>query len=144
MDNELIVEKNWWNRNWKWFLPTTLLLLLGVGLIFTSVIDGNAMDVAQAYSDNSLCEDAFKKAKTNERVIEALGDLEPIDKLAILEGNAKYSNNNNSVALTVRIKGSKGKGKMDIFADKNGGNWEYKNIKIRIKNTSEEIQVLKE
>jgi hypothetical protein len=72
-----------------------------------------------------------------------LGDLEPIDKLAILEGNAKYSNHNNSVELTVRVKGPKGKGKMDISADKNGTEWEYKKINIRIKQTEEVIQVLK-
>ncbi|PXY38667.1 hypothetical protein DMB65_21765 [Flavobacterium cheongpyeongense] len=145
MDNELIVEKSWWGKNWKWFLPTlTLIFSLLFWLILSLSIDGNVTDIAQAYSDNSLYEKAIEKAKTNQRVLEAIGEIEPIDKLAILEGNAIYSNNNNSVELSVRIKGSKGKGKMDISADKNGTEWKYKKISIRIKEPKEEIQILKD
>jgi hypothetical protein len=145
MDNELIVNKNWWNSNWKWFLPTSLILfLLLFGFILSSSIDENITDIALAYSDNSLYEKAIEKAETNERVLKIIGKIEPIDKLAIFEGNAVYSNNNNSVALSIRIKGNKGKGKMDILAEKNGTVWEYKKINIRIKDPKEEIQILKD
>ncbi len=145
MDNELIVNKNWWNSNWKWFLPTSLILfLLLFGFILSSSIDENITDIALAYSDNSLYEKAIEKAETNERVLKIIGKIEPIDKLAIFEGNAVYSNNNNSVALSIRIKGNKGKGKMDISAEKNGTVWEYKKINIRIKDPKEEIQILKD
>jgi hypothetical protein len=145
MDNELIVKKSWWNRNWKWFLPTIILVfLIGFGLILTSAIDGNMTDITQAYSENSLYENAIEKAKTNKRVLEVMGKIEPLDKLAIFEGNVIYSNNNKSVVLSVRVKGNKGKGKMDISADKNGTLWEYKKINIRIKNPKEEIQILQD
>ena len=145
MDNELIVEKSWWKRNWKWFLPTFILVfLLLFGVILSSGVEGNVTDIAQAYSDNSLYEKAIEKAKTNERVIELIGEIEPIDKLAILEGNAIYSNNNNSVELSIRVRGNKGNGKMDISADKNGKEWGYKKISIRIKDPKEEIQILKD
>ena len=145
MDNELIVEKSWWGKNWKWFLPTlTLIFSLLFWLILSLSVDGNVTDIAHAYSDNSLYEKAIEKAKTNQRVLEVMGEIEPIDKLAILEGNAIYSNNNNSVELSVRVKGSKGKGKMDISADKNGAKWKYKKITIRIKEPKEEIQILKD
>jgi hypothetical protein len=143
MNYELIPEKNWLKRNWKWFLPTILLSFsLSIGLFINSNIDKNIVDFAQAYTDNSLYEKAIEKAKSNQRVLEVLGNLEPIDPLAIMEGNAKYSNNSNSVALSVRIKGNKGGGKMDILADKNGTEWEYKKISIRIKQTKEEIQII--
>ena len=141
MNNELIAEKSWWKRNWKWFLPTAL-FLMGTLLFTTLSIDENVTDIAKAYSENSLYEKAIEKSKTNERVIELLGNLESIDKLAIIEGNAKYSNNNNSIEITVRVKGSKGKGKMDITADKKGTEWKYKKISIRIKSPKEEIQIL--
>lgn len=145
MDNELIVERSWWKRNWKWFLPTFFVIfLILLGFVFSSIIDGNVTDIAQAYSDNSLYEKAIEKAKTNQRVIEVIGEIEPIDKLAILEGNAVYSNNNNSVELSIRIKGNKGKGKMDISAEKKGKEWNYKKINIRIKEPKEEIQILKD
>ena len=145
MDNELIVEKSWWKRNCKWFLPTFILIfLLLLGLIFSSSLDGNVTDIAQAYSDTSLYKKAIEKAKNNQRVIEIIGEIGPIDKLAILEGSAIYSNNNNSVEISVRVKGNKGKGKMDISAEKNGNGWNYKKINIRIKEPKEEIQILKD
>ena len=46
--------------------------------------------------------------------------------------------------MSVRIKGSKGKGKMDVSAYKNGNKWKFKKINIRIKNSKEEIQILKD
>jgi hypothetical protein len=145
MDNELILEKSWLKRNKKWFLPTFILLfLLLIGLILSSNIQGNVSDIVQAYSDNSLYEKAIEKANTNKRVTDVIGKIEPIDKLAILEGNVNYSNNNNTVELTVRLKGNKGKGKMDIIADKKEKEWIFKKINIRIKEPKEEIQIVKD
>jgi hypothetical protein len=144
MENELIIEKSWWNRNWKWFLPTLILFLILFGYILSSTIDGSITDIAQAYSDNSLYEKAIDKAKIDKRVLEIIGEIEPIDQLAILEGNAIYSNYNNSVTLSIRIKGNKGKGKMDITAERNGTDWNYKKINIRIKEPKEEIQIIKD
>lgn len=104
MDNELIVEKSWWNRNWKWSLPTfTLLILFVLGILFTTTIDGNLTDIAQAYSEHSLYEKAIEKAQTNTRVLDVIGTIEPMDQLAVLEGNAIYSNHNKAVAVSVRI-----------------------------------------
>lgn len=141
MDNELIKEQNWWKRNWKWLVPVVIIVFV-IGTISTLIANGNAADFAQTYSDPSLYENAVERAKQNPRVVEVLGNLEPIDKLAVLEGNALYSNNNTSVELTLRVKGSKEKGKMDILAHKVSGKWEYDKIDIRIKKTGEEIIIL--
>ena len=144
MNNELIENKSWRMKNWKWFLPTSFfLLILTIVSIISVSIDGNIADFAQAYSDNSIYEQALEKVKLNQKVKETVGEIEPIDKLAIIEGNTKYSNNNNSVETTIRIKGNKNNGKMDISAEKNGANWKYKKITIRIKEPKEEIDILK-
>lgn len=144
MSNELINKQSWWKRNWKWFLPTFILFFsLASGLLLSLNIDKNITDIAQVYSDNLLYEKAIEKANMNKRVLEVIGEIEPIDKLAILEGNTIYTNNQNSVELSIRIKGNKGKGKLDISAKKNGTEWDYKKINIRIKDPKEEIQILK-
>ena len=143
MNNELIPDKSYWSRNRKWIVPVFLFLILSIGIL-SSISDGSATDLVQAYADNSLYENAIAKAKTNQRVLEVIGEIEPIDKLAILEGSAIYSNNNNSVQTSIRIKGSKSKGKLDIVADKKGQEWIYKTITIRIKNTNEVIKILKD
>lgn len=137
---ELIREKNWGRRNWKWLVPITAFLILIIALL--SLTSG-LTSFAQAYAEPTLYENALEKAKQNERVIEVLGNLQPVDKLTIIEGSVVYANENNTVDLTFRVTGSKGKGKMDINATKNNGNWEYQTIKIRVKKPEEEIIVLK-
>src|SRR3970040_1191789 len=62
MGNELVVEKSWWKKNWKWFLPTlTLIFFLLFWLILSLSIDGNVTDIAKAYSENSLYEKTIQK-----------------------------------------------------------------------------------
>ena len=53
-----------------------------------------------------------------------------------------YLCSNPERTVRIRIKGNKGKGKMDISAKKNGNEWEYKKIKIRIKEPKEEIHII--
>ena len=141
MDNRLVIEKSWWQRNWKWILPIGIILFL-VSIVLTLSIDGNPTDILQAYNEDLLYKNAIDKANSNERVIEVIGKIDDLDQLAILEGSSKYSNNNNSIEITFRVTGDKGKGKMDISADKNGSEWEYKKISIRIKEPNEEIKII--
>jgi len=137
--NESIREKNWGKRNWKWLVPITAFLILIIALLsFTSGLTS----FAQAYAEPALYEKALEEARKNERVLEVLGDLQPVDKLAIMEGNAVYADDNSVADLTFRVKGSKGKGKMDVSVLKKNGLWEYQLIKIRIQNPKEEIIVL--
>lgn len=140
MDNELIVQKSWFSSNRKWFVPLLLLVLIAV--VWISSIAGNLTDFAHAYADPTICQKAIAKANNNPRVVELLGAIEPIDQLAMLEGNAKYSKAQDSVAITVRVKGTKGNAKMDILANKTDSQWNYSSIQIRIKNSGEVIQVL--
>lgn len=104
---------------------------------------GNAItDIAKVYADTSIYENALEKAKVNAQVITVLGDLAPIDTFAIVEGAVRYSNDNKSVNITVRVKGNKGKGKLDIVSHKINGTWDYELIKIRIKDPKKTIVIL--
>jgi hypothetical protein len=144
MDNDLIEKKIWLKRNWKWSVPATILLVFIFGLFLTSNSSEGVTDIVQAYNDNSLYEMAIEKANSDKRIIQTIGIIQPIDKLAILEGNTVYYNNNNSFLLSVRIKGTKGNGKLDISADKIRTVWKYKKIIVRNKSPKEEIIVVNE
>lgn len=141
MENSLIEKENWLTRNWKWFLPSTLFSILLIVLLFTSTSKENIIDITQAYADNLLFEEAIKKVNEDSKTIENIGKIEPIDKLAILEGNIVYSNNHNTVNASIRINGTKKKGKLDIFATRKGAEWEYQKISIRTKNPNKEIVI---
>lgn len=141
MENSLIEKENWLTRNWKWFLPSTLFSILLIVLLLTSTSKENIIDITQAYADNLLFEEAIKKANEDSKTIENIGKIEPIDKLAILEGNIVYSNNHNTVNASIRINGTKNNGKLDIFAIKKGAKWDYQKISIRTKNPNNEIVI---
>ena len=141
MNNELIKQKSWWNRNWKWFVPVSGILLILAILISSGMVRIGA-DLAKAYSDTELYENALNKAKSNQKVTELLGEIEPIDKLAILEGEIHYTNDNQTVNSTIRIKGANGKARMDIIADRINNEWNYKKINVRIKNPPEKKQTI--
>jgi hypothetical protein len=144
MENEIVEKESWLKRNWKWSVPATILFIFILGFFLNSNSPESISDIVQACNDNLLYEKAIEKANSDKRTLQSIEIIQPIDKLAILEGNAVYSNNNNSVSLSIRIKGSKGNGKLDISADKIGTVWKYKRIIVRNKNTKEEIVVVNE
>lgn len=142
MNNELIEQKSWWKRNWKWFMPVCALIMVSIVAFLSSGIAEITTDFAKAYSDTELYENAIDKVNLNPKVMELLGKIEPIDNMAILEGQTKYSNDNQTVNSTVRIIGVKGKAKMDITARKIKGTWHYSKINVRIKNPPENKQTI--
>jgi len=139
MDNELLRQKSWWQRNFKWLVPVALIAAV-VAVVFS--FTGSMGDFAQAYADMPLYEKAHNKAASDNRVAEKLGTLKPIDKMTVAEGAVNYSEDGNAMNGTITLKGSKGKGKMDINAIKVNGAWQYNSIKVRLKNPDSEIVVL--
>lgn len=142
MNNELITHKSWWKRNWKWIIPTCGVIIISITIFFSSGMGGIATDLAQAYADTELYEDALEKVKSNEKITELLGEIKPIDNLAILEGQVKYTNNNTTVNSSIRIVGTSGNASMDISADRINNEWNYKKINIRIKKPIENKQTI--
>lgn len=143
MNNDLIEQKSWWKKNWKWFVPLSGISIILIAILVSSGVGEIGTNLVQAYSDTELFENALEKVKSDKRVAELLGEIEPIDKLAILEGVVMYSNENKTVNLSIRVIGTKGKAKMDISADLINNKWDYKKINIRIKKPIENKQIIK-
>ena len=142
MNNELIVQKSWWKRNWKWLVPVSGIILISIAIFFFSGMNGIVTDLAQAYADTELYENTLEKAKSDKRVTELLGEIESIDKMAILEGQVEYSNDNKTVNSSIRVVGTNGNASMDISADRIDNVWNYKKINIRIKKPIENKQTI--
>lgn len=141
MDNELIKQNTWFQHNWKWVLPISIVAVLAITLFF-SLTAWHLGDFGKAYSEPQLFQGALEKAKENEEVKTVLGDIEPVSKMAILEGDVNYTNQNNSVQFTVRIEGKNGKAAMHGIAERVADSWNYKKITIRIKNPPEKKQTI--
>ncbi|TRZ41980.1 cytochrome c oxidase assembly factor Coa1 family protein [Robertkochia solimangrovi] len=139
MHHTSIPSQGWFRRNWKWIIPA-LVTVLGVFIFFTSGLSGISGDLVQAYNDKQLYKDAMEMIARDSRIKETLGQLEPLDKMAIVEGEVNYSDDYKNVVSTVRIRGNKGSAMMDIFAELIQEEWNYSRITVRIKKPVEKQQ----
>jgi hypothetical protein len=142
MNNDAIDSNSWAKRNWKWLIPTTITILFLTFYTIIPVLNNGAPQIIKAYSDPTVFEKAIEIANASSKVKTTIGTIEAIDKLAILEGNIVYSNNYNSIASTIRIKGNCNHAKMDFLAYKKENEWIFKKLTVRSKNPEKAINII--
>ncbi|WP_339840265.1 cytochrome c oxidase assembly factor Coa1 family protein [uncultured Maribacter sp.] len=142
MSNELINEKGWFKRNWKWIILVFLLFWSFIFFITSSGLGGLLGDYGKAYADSTFYTVPLQKVQSNSRVREILGEIEPMGKMSILNGAIDYSEDNKSVKSTIKIFGENGKAMLDISAEWINGFWVYSKINVRIKNPPEIREVI--
>lgn len=138
--NELIQEKTWWQRNWKWVVPTggcLTLIIIFVGFIGTIIFG-----VTKAISGTEPYQNSLSKAQQNEQVIELLG--EPIETTSIMQGSISYSNGDGSADIRIPIKGPKGEATIYVVGEKRYDEWTYSEMEVRIDQNNEVINLLNE
>ena len=142
MDNDDIFHeprKNWWQRNWKWFVPTGCLTLIAVFIIFIVTM---FFTVTAMLKDSAPYVDAFESATTNSYVIEQLG--EPIEQSAIIQGQISISDTESDADIRIPLEGPKGKGTLHVIGTKSNGKWTYSKMSISIEPAKEVINLLEE
>lgn len=130
--------RNWWQRNWKWFVPTgcLTLLMLFVGFVFCIVLVAfSAIKSTDAYAT------AFNRAKSDPRVIAAIGT--PIKQGWYVAGNTRVSGGSGEADLTIPISGPKGKATVYAKATKSAGRWSYSQLQVRVASTDALIDLQK-
>ena len=136
-DDYVEVRKSWWQRNWKWFVPTGCVSIL---LIFVLFIVSIFFGVTSMMTNSDAYKGAMTEAQKNNQVIEKLGS--PIEDDGMTSGSINTSNDSGNCDLQIPIKGPKGKATLFIVAEKKG-TWKYSEMTVLIKNTNEEIDLLK-
>ena len=130
-------EKNWWDRNWKWFVPVgcfgAIFLLVGFGAMIVYLIFG-LVKSSETYKH------AVTEAKTNSAVIKALG--QPIEEGFIVAGHINISGSSGESDLAIPISGPKGKAILYAVATKSAGKWTFSTLEVAIKASGERIDIL--
>src|SRR5687767_961014 len=101
----------WWKRNWKWFVPVTLLtmLVLGVGVVALIVTL-----VFGTIKSSTPYTKALAQAKTDPAVIAELG--EPIEAGWYVTGNISTSGQDGNADLSIPIHGPNKSGTLHVVA----------------------------
>ena len=138
-DDYVEVRKSWWERNWKWFVPTGCVSIL---LIFVMFIASIFFGVTSMMTNSDAYKGAMTEAQKNKLVIEKLGT--PIEDDGMTSGSINTTNNDGgNCNLQIPIKGPKGKATLFVVAEKKG-TWKYSEMTVFVKATKEEIDLLKQ
>lgn len=136
---ELKHKDSWLKRNWGWVLGGGCLLLI---VIITLGIGSLIFGVSKMFTSSEPYKYAFEQALNNDKVIALLG--EPIETDGIMEGNISLNNDDGEADFEVPIRGPKGEARIIVIATKDYDNWTYEKLYVQIKDTQEEINLLKE
>lgn len=120
MENNTLQRESWWNRNWKWFVPTGCLTLL---VIFGLIIGGIFYSVTSFMKNSDVYVHTLEVAQKNPDVTSKIGT--PIVTDGIAQGSISINNSVGDANLTIPVKGNKGSGSIQVVAHKTGKEWEY-------------------
>lgn len=129
--------RNWWQRNWKWFVPTGCLTLIGLFVAFIAVI---VFVVFGAMKSSDAYQLAVTRAKSDPRVVAALGS--PIKEGLFLSGNINGTGGSGQTDLTIPISGPKGKATLYAVGTKTAGEWHYTTLTVRVDGTGQAINLV--
>jgi hypothetical protein len=127
---------NWWQRNWKWFVPTGCLTFIALGVLFVVCI---VVFVFSVLKSSDAYKTAVARAKNDERVIAALGT--PIREGIFASGKANVNGPSGEADLAIPISGPKGKATIYAVATKSEGTWSFSKLSVKIDGTGETIDL---
>jgi hypothetical protein len=130
-------KRNWWTRNWKWFVPTGCLTLI---VLFAAFIMSIMLIVFGAVKSTDVYKDAVARAKANPAVIEALGS--PVEEGIFVSGNTSVNGASGESNLAIPISGPKGKATVYVKAVKSLGRWQYVDLVVEVRKTGERIHLV--
>lgn len=131
--------RNWFQRNWKWFVPCGCLTLLALFVGFILAVVAGAFGVIKS---SDVVKDGFRRAQENPDVILALG--EPIKQGWWISGSINTSGPTGNADVSLPLKGPKGKGTLYIVAYKEAGEWNYERLEVEVEGQAKRIDLLAE
>jgi hypothetical protein len=131
-------RRNWWKRNWKWFVP---LGCFSIALLFVVFVGSMIVIVFSAVKSTDVYKNALTRARSDPAVIEALGS--PVTQGFLVSGNTNVNGASGEANLAIPVFGPKGKGTIYVAAKKSLGRWEYSGLVLEIENTRQRIDLLR-
>lgn len=130
------VRRDWWSRNWKWFIPTGCLTLFLLGCAFVATI---VFTVFAGMKSSDAYKHAVARAKADQRVVEAIGT--PIKEGWFVSGSTEVTGGSGKSDLTIPIRGPKASATIYAVATKFAGEWQYSKLVVKIEGTGETIDL---
>lgn len=131
-------SSTWLARNWKWFLPAGILLLL---LLLATFVGGILFIVESSFRHSDCYVQALMRARADPKVVEKLG--QPIEAGWTASGSINVSGSSGNADIAIPITGPRGKGTLYLVSKKNAGRWEFQTLQVEVTGESERIDLLR-
>ncbi|OHE81256.1 MAG: hypothetical protein A3G75_13165 [Verrucomicrobia bacterium RIFCSPLOWO2_12_FULL_64_8] len=128
--------RNWWQRNWKWFVPVGCLTALLLFVAFIGLVVAGAMGVMKS---SDAYKEAVARARTEPVVVQKLGL--PIEEGFLASGHVNTSGPSGEAELSIPLKGPKGKATLYVEAEKKAGRWQFKQLVVEFEATHERVEL---
>ena len=129
--------KGWWARNWRWFVPVSVLGLLLCCCGGPLLVGGG---VFAALKSTEPYKEALRIARDDPRVVEALGS--PVEEGWLLQGNVNRSGAGGNANLHIPVSGPDGEGTVHVVAVRESGEWRLTTLTFDEDGPSETIDLL--
>ena len=129
--------RNWWSRNWKWFVPTGCLTLVVLVVAFVAAI---VLFVFGIMKSTDVYRNSLTRARDDARVTQALGS--PLDDGWFVSGSTNVDGAAGTADLAIPVSGPKGKGTIYVAATKSAGEWTYSKLVVEVAATKERIDLI--
>jgi hypothetical protein len=129
----------WFQRNWKWFVPT-LVLLIVLGVV--AFVGGILALVFGSIERSAPAQYALEAARKSPAVAAKFGS--PIKTGMLISGNINVAGPSGNADLAIPISGPKASGTIYVVARKSAGKWEYTTLEVAVEGQPERINLLNE
>ena len=119
-------RKGWWQRNWKWFVPTGCLTLIALGVLFVVCIVFFVFSILKSSDAYKI---AVTRAKEDQRVVAVLGA--PIQEGLVPSGKTNVNGPSGEADIAIPISGPKGKATIYAVGTKSAGKWEFSELAVQ-------------
>jgi hypothetical protein len=120
-------RRNWWSRNWKWFVPTGCLTMIALGVLFLVCI---LFFVFSILKSSDVYKIAVSRAESDHRVTAALGT--PINEGLVPSGKTNMNGPSGEADIAIPISGPKGKATIYAVGTKSGGEWKFSKLAVQV------------
>lgn len=129
-------EKDWWDRNWKWFLPVGC---LGALIVMAGFLGGIAAFVFGIIKHSDVYKESLAQAQANPAVTQILG--QPIKEGFFIYGSIHVSGPSGEADVAIPISGPKGSGTIYAVATKRAGIWHFTILEVAVEGSQDRIDL---
>jgi len=132
-----VSRHNWFQRNWKWFVPVGCGGMVAVMAGFVAVI---FMIIMGSIKSSDAFKMAMAAAAQDPQVQQRLGT--PIEAGWFISGKLEVTGSTGTANLSIPIHGPLGKGKLYADGTKTAGQWRFSTLVVEVEKDGSRIDLL--